>query len=294
MTYPQPHYVEGVGFLYLFTKYTKGRELYFSSSVDGKTWSEDQKIVGFGGHYQVSGMTPDGKIGSAFMWHPGGDVNKRTNLYYIESKDSGKRWGTVEGTTLEIPLNSAKNPALVIDYQAKKENVYIHDLNFDAEGRPVILYLTSKGAEPGPGSEPRVWRVSRWTGSEWKTSEACRSDHDYDTGAIYIEKDQWKIIGPMVEGPQKWGTGGEMGMWVSRDRGESWVKEKQMTAGSKFNHSYARRPLNARDPFYAFWADGDADRFSECRLYFGDSSGNCWRLPSLMEGDFVNPEQVGG
>jgi hypothetical protein len=35
MTYPQPWWVRGEGFLYLFTKYTKGRELYWSTSPDG-------------------------------------------------------------------------------------------------------------------------------------------------------------------------------------------------------------------------------------------------------------------
>lgn len=38
MTYPQPWWINGKGFLYLFTKYTKGRELYWSTSKDGKTW----------------------------------------------------------------------------------------------------------------------------------------------------------------------------------------------------------------------------------------------------------------
>ena len=57
MTYPQPWWVPGKGFLYMFTKYTKGRELYWSTSPDGKTWSTDQKLAGFGGHYQVTNMT---------------------------------------------------------------------------------------------------------------------------------------------------------------------------------------------------------------------------------------------
>ena len=62
ITYPQPHYVAGQGFFHLFTKYTAGRELYFSTSGDGRTWSADQKLVGFGGHYQVS-ASAGSKIG---------------------------------------------------------------------------------------------------------------------------------------------------------------------------------------------------------------------------------------
>src|SRR5690606_18774090 len=45
MTYPQPKYVPGKGFLHLFTKYTGLRELYFETSSDGVNWSDDQKLV---------------------------------------------------------------------------------------------------------------------------------------------------------------------------------------------------------------------------------------------------------
>lgn len=88
MTYPQPWYDKDKGWMQLFTKYTAGRELYFETSKDGKIWSADQKLVGFGGHYQVSGLH-EGKIGTFFNYHPGGDVDKRTNLYYAQTIDWG-------------------------------------------------------------------------------------------------------------------------------------------------------------------------------------------------------------
>ena len=56
------------------------------------------------------------------------------------------------------------------------------------------------------------------------------------------------------------------------------------------NHNYARRPIGARDPFFAFWADGDPSRFSESRLYFCDSSGEHVRqLPTDMEAESSVP-----
>ena len=54
ITYPQPRWIEGKGFLHLFTKYTNGRELYWSTSPDGRTWAPDQKFAGIEGHYQTS------------------------------------------------------------------------------------------------------------------------------------------------------------------------------------------------------------------------------------------------
>ncbi|MBZ0254682.1 BNR-4 repeat-containing protein, partial [bacterium] len=50
-TYPQPRYVPDFGFVFLFTKYTGGREMYINTSPDGLTWGADKKICGFGGHY---------------------------------------------------------------------------------------------------------------------------------------------------------------------------------------------------------------------------------------------------
>ena len=97
---------------------------------------------------------------------------------------------------------------------------------------------------------------------------------------------EWLVIAPTDVGPQKWGAGGEMVMWASKDEGKTWTRRAALTSNSELNHSYARRPLNARDPFFVFWADGNPDKLSASRLYFADSSGRkVWRLPyTIPEG----------
>jgi hypothetical protein len=75
MTYPQPRWVEGKGFIHLFTKYTQGRELYWNTSPDGRTWTEHKKLAGMGGHYQTSEQQGN-RIITAFNMHPGGTVRK--------------------------------------------------------------------------------------------------------------------------------------------------------------------------------------------------------------------------
>lgn len=75
---------------------------------------------------------------------------------------------------------------------------------------------------------------------------------------LYIEPDGlWRVIAPTEPGPQPWTTGGEMVLWTSRDQGATWIKVKQLTRNSRFNHTYAHRPVNAHPDFYAFWADGN-------------------------------------
>ncbi len=292
MTYPQPWFVPGKGWFHLFTKYTKGRELYWETSADGRAWSSDQKLAGLGGHYQVSGQR-DGKIATFFNYHPGGDVNKRTNLYYAQTDDFGKTWTTADRQPLKLPLNEIKNPALVIDFQAQSKLMYTCDLNFDRAGNPLLLYVTSPGHEPGPENDPREFCLTRWDGRGWLTSVITKTDHNYDMGSLWVDGNDWTVIAPALPGPQPYGGGGEMGVWVSTDQGKTWTMKQQITHNSLFNHNYARRPLAARDPFFAFWADGDPTKFSESRLYFTTRDGSrVWRLPPTMTADLAKPEPV--
>lgn len=289
MTYPQPWWINEKGFLYLFTKYTNGRELYWSASEDGQQWSADQKLSGMGGHYQVSNMR-NGKVVSVFNYHPGGNVDKRTNVYLVQTTDMGKTWTTIEGSSLQLPLTNPANAALVKDYESEGKLVYLNDLNFDEDGNPVILAVVSSDYKPGPGGNPRQWIIMHWTGKNWRFHTVCTSTHNYDMGSLYIEKKRWRIIGPTDAGPQQYGTGGEMVLWESNDAGVTWRKKRKLTAKSTRNHAYARRPVLANGEFYAFWADGNADAFSESALYFCNKKGTkVWKLPYTMNTDFEKP-----
>jgi len=123
------------------------------------------------------------------------------------------------------------------------------------------------------------------------TAEVVRDWLDaLEVRPLYIEPDgTWRIIAPTDVGPQPWCTGGEMVMWASSDEGRSWKKVKQLTSGSKRNHTYARRPVNAHPGFYAIWADGHGREPSESNLYFCDRAGNVFVLPREMSGDSVQP-----
>ena len=293
MTYPQPWVIPGKGILHCFTKYTRGRELYWETSVDGRTWTEDRKLAGLGGHYQTS-RQQGGRVITAFNYHPGGTPDTRTNLYYAETSDFGETWHTASGEVLQTPLVDVHNPALVRDYQAENRLVYMKDINFDAEGHPVILVITSAAYEPGPKGDPRIWTLVRWTGTEWTFTEVARSDHNYDMGSLYIEPEGvWRIIAPTEPGPQQWGTGGEMALWLSKDDGATWTKERDITSNSPRNHAYARRPVSAHPDFYAFWADGTPDSFSESHLYFTNKDGSqVWELPYEMQEAQAKPKAL--
>jgi hypothetical protein len=292
-SYTQPHYVPGRGFLLLHTKYGGGRRLFQMTSAEGRTWTKPEMLAHVEmGHYQVSGRYGE-KVGTAFNFHPAPKgLNWRTNLYYVESDDFGRTWKNVRGEPVELPLTRPDNPALVHDYLAEKRNVYLKDLVFDAEGRPVLLYLTSGGWQSGPVNDPRIWQTARWTGQQWDVQGTIRSDNNYDTGSLYIEGGGlWRLIAPTETGPQPFNTGGEIAMWTSDDQGTTWKKRKQLTRDSELNHTYVRRPVNAHPDFYALWADGHGRKPSESRLYFTNRDGeHVWRLPVEMQRQTAKPE----
>jgi len=292
LTYPQPWWFPGEGFFFLFTKYTRGRELYFSRSLDGREWLADVKFAGMGGHYQTSWRRQH-LLFTAFNYHPGGNVDRRTNLYYLQTDDMGQTWKSVQGDPIEIPLTDPVNNALVRHYESEHRLVYIHDIDLDRNGYPVILYITSASYKPGPEGHPRWWTVAHWNGKTWEFSEITPANHNYSTGALYIEEDGWRVIGPTQPGPQPIGAGGEIAVWLSRDEGHTWRMVRQLTARSPFNHNYVRRPVNADQGFYAFWADGNPDAFSPSCLYFCTKDGEVvYRLPYHMRGEEERPEPL--
>lgn len=288
MTYPQPKYVKGKGFLHLFTKYTGTRLLYFNTSPDGYTWTEHQQLAAIkrpddknGGHYQISGQTGD-KIVFFFNWHPNGNVDRRTNIYYLQTTDFGKTWTKVDGTPVPVPVTELDSPTLLKEFFSKGENVYIKDVAFDEKGNPMALYVSGKGHQPGPDNGLKEWQVIYWNGSEWENHKITTSDHNYDTGSIWTDKDKWTVIAPTENSPQQWGGGGELVIWESKDKGKNWRQIKQITRNSPRNHNYVRKVVNGTDPFMYFWADGDPHEKSPSLMYFGDSKGNVYTLPYEM------------
>ena len=298
MTYPQPGNTE-FGLFHFFTKYTGARQLYFETSKDGITWTGDKLLAAIpenrnekSGHYQTSRVYNGNVVGTFFNRHPDGVVDRRTDLYYIQSVDFGITWTTIDGINLKLPLTDKVSPARAVDYASQRKNVYLKDMAFDPEGKPVCLYIRSNGHIPGPASTPYEWCITKWGGNQFHTSVVTTSDHNYDMGSLFIMDKAWKIVGPTQIGPQEWGVGGELAIWQSIDKGETWEKIKILTKNSILSHSYVRKPVNFKAPFCYFWANGHSHKFSKSELYFGNFNGEIWKLPYSMQKDFEEPVRI--
>jgi len=296
-SYMQVWHTRQVGFAAFFTRYRDpaARTLMFMTSPRGRDWSEWKRLAAIEeGHYQVSAAGPEQVLATMFNYHPRGrGLNWRTNLYFLQTRDRGESWQTVEGEEVELPLVEPDNPALVRDYRRENRNVYLKDLQFDAAGHPVLLYLTSKGYQAGPENDPRIWTVALWSGQRWQFHEITKSDNNYDAGELQLRaENEWVLIAPTEPGPQPYNPGGEVAMWVSRDRGQRWQRRKQMTDNSERNHTYVRRVENGHPDMVAFWADGHGRKPSRSLLYFADSDGSVFQFPREMAESMARPVRV--
>ncbi len=298
-SYFQPWHIQGEGFLVFATKYNYpvDRTPCYLTSRDGMIWSPWQRIANIGvGHYQVSASNGE-KAGTMLNYHPEVEgkvhgLNFRTNLYYLETADMGRTWQTAGGEELTLPLDEVHNPALVHDYRADSLLVYLKDLQFDPDGHPVLLYVTSRGYVSGPENDPRTWTLAGWNGLGWDISEITTSDNNYDAGELILYPDRWVLVAPTEIGPQPYNTGGELALWETKDRGEHWKKSGQITSGSEYNHTYVRKVLNGHPDFLALWADGHGRQPSDSRLYFINQHNEVFRLPTSMRGDSKKPERI--
>ena len=298
MAYPQVFYDAQKGFFLFFTRYDGKRRTFFQTSEDGVSWTQPQPIASImepgekmSGHYQITSY--DGKkLACSFNRHPDGDCDRRTNIYYIQSEDWGKTWTNAAGERVELPITREEGPALVRNFRKDGRNCYIKDVNFDKDGNPLILYVTSDNYLTGPDGGEREWEVARWNGEKWEYTFITRSTHCYDSGSIYVDGDEWTVVGPTEPGPQYWGAGGEMAMWKTVNGGVIWERYRDITRDSQRNHSYARRPMNAHPDFYSFWADGNPDKLSISYLYFCNDRGEAFRMPYTMTQEWQKPEPV--
>jgi hypothetical protein len=299
-SYFQVWYVQSKGFFAVYSKYQgwNNRVIGFNTSSDGIDWNEWKVLAHIEeGHYAISGEH-NGKIGVSFNYHPkmkNGEqgLNHRTNLYYLETSDFGESWSTIDGEKIRIPVQSVNNGALIKNLEAEGRLCYLKDINFDENGNPVILVITSNGFQPGPGNDPRTWEVFSYFRG-WNNSKVTSSsDNNYDTGSLYIEKNNsWVVIGPTQPGPQQYNPGGEIALWESKDQGGSWNKKKQLTKNSPRNHNYLRRPLHAHPDFYGIWADGHGRQPSESYLYFTNQASEVFRLPRVISEPFIKPKLI--
>ena len=226
-----------------------------------------------------------------FNYHPKGKgLNWRTNLYFMQTPGPGTHVDAPSTVTpCEVPVTDvASSRAGARLRGGPTATSTSRTCVFDDEGEPAADPLRDQqaamrsGPENGPaGPGPLARREGRRRGAFSVDHDA--SDNNYDMGSLYLDGETLRVIAPTGVGPQPFNPGGEVEQWVSHDGGETWLRERTLTAESTRNHTYVRRPVDAHPGFLALWADGDARAPSTSALHFTDAAGRVFRLPETME-----------
>ncbi len=108
----------------------------------------------------------------------------RHDLFYMNRDASGVwRNAASEIVTLPVTPQKARASCLVTDTADAFTNIPVSGV--DDLGRPAILYTTGLGTGP----DSYTWRYAVWTGSEWRFTTVCTTDHFFDSGTWRLETD---------------------------------------------------------------------------------------------------------
>ena len=307
LSYGNSIYDQTNGFVEVYNVYSNDRAVHvatgdLNAAGDDINWDQtsvnDTALFDMGqGHYAIA-RTNGSKIGILANYHEG-HLNNRTNLYYVESNDWGQTWQLPDGTPITAPITSASDASRIHDYLSEDQLVYIKSMDFDAAGNPVVMYLTVSdatggGHNAGPQPGGRTVHTAYWDGAQWLINDMLTTNSNYDHGELWIDAaGNWNVLGAFLDGPQVWGTGGQIGLWQSDDQGATWDFIRQLSFDENYNSTYPRLVTDADDEFFALWADGDAYDPSDSRLYFMNAEGTMvYRMPTTITGDFAAPELV--
>lgn len=171
-----------------------------------------QQISRYIGNYAIASAAGEDVV-VAFNLHLNGNVDDRTNLYYLHSTDSGETWLDLQNRELELPLTSANalNDIAVVEYHSEGEQVrnrvYLKDISFHNSGvnkLPIILFTSIKdqlkGYQPRLNADIRLFSATA-INEQWIFSEISQQvDHAYSTGMLHkANAHSYAIIFPRSE-----------------------------------------------------------------------------------------------
>jgi BNR repeat-containing family member/PKD domain/Concanavalin A-like lectin/glucanases superfamily len=237
-TYPNPIRLSAESRTYLFWRGGNNNPT-FSTQQDGQTaWAPARNLVSNPGQrpYVKYASRGTDTIGFAFTdGHP--NESTASNIYFAYIKAGGihKADGTRIGT-LGTPITPAQADK-VFDNANKS---WVHDMAFDSQGRPVIVF--AEFVAPGD----HRYRYAKWVGDRWVTAEITRAggsiavdgsqpyysagitlDHE-DPRTVYLSRDVGGIF--------------EVETWTTPDDGATWTRS-EVTAGSSASNF---RPISPR------------------------------------------------
>src|SRR4051794_3426276 len=287
-TYPNPIRLSAESKSYLFWRGGNFNPT-FSTQPDGQSsWSAARNLI------LVSGERPYVKydsyhgdtIGFAFTnAHP--SEASDVNIYYAYYKNGGiyKANGTRIGT-----LGTPIAPSQADKVFDNADKTWVHDVAFDSQGRPVIVF-----ADFASTTDHR-YRYARWTGSQWVSyqitpaggSISLDGKQPYYSGGITLDHENPNTVYLSRD------VGGifEVETWSPPDGGKSWSRPAVPASSSANNY----RPISPRGliPFSSdmsvVWMRGIYQSYIAYKTSITATSANGGTKPPVADAEW-SPHQ---
>jgi len=237
-TYPNPIRLSAEGKTYLFWRGGNYNPT-FSTQADGQSsWSAGKNLIMVPGQRPYVKYDSQGTdtIGFAFTnAHPSEAPD--VNIYYAYYRNGGVY--KADGTRIG-PLGTPISPGQADKVFDNADKVWIHDMAFDSQRRPVIVF-----ADFASTSDHR-YRYAKWTGSSWVSNEVTPAG-----GSISLDGKEPYYSGGITLDHESPGTvylsrevGGifEVETWTTPDDGLTWSRTAATASSSANNY----RPISPR------------------------------------------------
>jgi hypothetical protein len=243
-TYPNPVQLAGEnGRVHLFWRGGDWNPAV-STSPDGLAWAPAATLIRAPRQRPYVKVASDGQETIHLAFTDGHPRETATSLFY--ARYTAGAWYRADGRRIAAPPFTPADADRVYDVTRHHDHAWVHDVAFDADGHPRIVYAVFRSATD------HRYRHARWTGSAWEDRQLTPAggffDEDgaetqYSGGIVFDHADPDVIYLSRVIG----------GQWeIERWRGPAWT-HGAVTSGSTEKNV---RPFVARGGGPPLWMRG--------------------------------------
>jgi hypothetical protein len=222
-TYPNPVRLHGEGDrVHLFWR-GGNWEPAFSTSPDGQTWASARVLINAPGQRPYVKVAGDGDQRIHVAFTDGHPRNTPTSIYYARYRNGA--WSRANGQHIcavaQLPF-APRQADVVYDVNVRKFRAWVHDVAFDAAGRPVIVFAIFRSPSD------HHYHYARWTGRAWE-------DHFLTSAGGFIDDDGGEV---QYSGGITFDHEDPQVVYLSREVNGQWEIERWLTAdgGHSFRH----------------------------------------------------------
>ncbi|MBK5305495.1 MAG: BNR-4 repeat-containing protein [Frankiaceae bacterium] len=211
--------------LYVFARSGYEHVTFTSSDDMGRSWSPAHVLVAEPGQRPYVKYADDGRGTIAMAFTNGHPAETHSSIYYAAYRAGAVRrtGGQPVAATAQLPI--APRQADLVFASPADRDAWVHDVAFDASGRPRIVFATM----PQRGTGPHDYWYAAWTGSAWLARRITDAGHSISddprepayTAGISLDHDDPAVVVLARPGTAKL----EIERWRTGDLGKSWTHE---------------------------------------------------------------------